>query len=67
MPAFRGKLDAGQVRALVAYVRAFGPVEAAPRNAAPVDFDRRFDRLQREFEDLRRAYRELEPRPISPR
>jgi cytochrome c6 len=65
MPSFRGKLGAEQVDALVSYVRAFGPPQAEPPNARPGDFDRRLDHLQREFEGLRRAYRELAPPPVN--
>ena len=61
MPSFRGKLSTAEVRALASYVRAFGPIPEEPQNTLSDDFDRRFDLLQREFEELRHAYRELSP------
>ena len=63
MPSFRSKLGAEEVHALASYVRAFGPLQDPPQNTPSGDFDRRLDHLQREFEELRRAYQELSPRP----
>jgi mono/diheme cytochrome c family protein len=69
MPGFRDKLGAGQAVALVSFVRSFASTSAQPQPpAAPSgDFDRRLSRLQREFEELRRAYRNLSPPPPAPR
>jgi cytochrome c oxidase cbb3-type subunit 3 len=63
MPGFRDKLRTEQAAALVSFVRSFASIPAQPLAAPPSDFDRRLSRLQREFEDLRRAYRDLSPPP----
>ena len=63
MPGFHDKLTAQQVLSLVAFVRSFAPVRAKSLDTPTEDFDRGMDRLQREFEALRRAYRELSPDP----
>jgi quinol-cytochrome oxidoreductase complex cytochrome b subunit len=55
MPAFRGRLSRAQARALVAYLRAFGPDRPGPRKKAPAgDFEERFRKLQDEWDELQR-------------
>jgi mono/diheme cytochrome c family protein len=63
MPAFRSKLGNAQVDELVAYVRAFVPSQRKSIGHQPEDFERRLAELQKEFDELRRAYRELSPPP----
>jgi mono/diheme cytochrome c family protein len=63
MPAFRSKLGTAQVDDLVAYVRAFVPSQRDSIGHQPDDFERRLAELQKEFEELHRAYRGLSPRP----
>jgi mono/diheme cytochrome c family protein len=59
MPTFDDRLDQRQARALVAYVRAFGP-GGARAAAAPDDFDARLAELRRLWDDLERQRRQLE-------
>jgi mono/diheme cytochrome c family protein len=61
MPPFRGKLVAGQVRELVARVRAFDPTRPQQATADSDDFDARFQRLLKECVDLGRQVRALSP------
>jgi mono/diheme cytochrome c family protein len=63
MPAFRDKLGAEQSRAVVDFVRGFGPAQAGSAEAPPDDFDARLSKLQQEFQSLQREYRALSPRP----
>ena len=63
MPAFRSKLGTAQVDDLVAYVRAFVPSQRDSIGHQPEDFERRLAELQKEFDELRRAYRGLSPPP----
>jgi mono/diheme cytochrome c family protein len=63
MPAFRSKLGNAQVDELVAYIRAFVPSQRESIGHQPEDFERRLAELQKEFDELRRVYRELSPPP----
>jgi mono/diheme cytochrome c family protein len=63
MPAFRSKLGTTQVDALVSYVRAFDPSHRDSGEPQPDDLERRLTELRREFDVLRRAYREISPQP----
>ncbi len=63
MPAFRSKLGNAQVDELVAYVRAFVPSQRESIGHQTEDFERRVAELQKEFDELRRAYRGLSPSP----
>jgi mono/diheme cytochrome c family protein len=63
MPAFRSKLGATQVEELVAYVRSFVPSHRDSIEPKSEDFERQLTNLRREFDLLRRAYRELSPPP----
>jgi cytochrome c oxidase cbb3-type subunit 3 len=67
MPGFRDKLSNRQAAALVSFVRSFASMPAQPPAAPSGDFDRRLGRLQREFDELRRAYRDVSPPPPAPR
>jgi mono/diheme cytochrome c family protein len=67
MPGFRDKLAAGQAARLASFVRTFSATPVAPQAAPSSDFDRRLSRLQRELEELRRAYQELSPSPTTAR
>jgi cytochrome c oxidase cbb3-type subunit 3 len=64
MPAFRGKLDADQVSALVAYIRTFDSKQDHSRSATSQRFDSNLEQLRRESEELRRAFRELANSPV---
>jgi hypothetical protein len=61
MPAFRSKIGVARVEELVAYVRSFDPSQRDPIGHQSEDFARRFAELRKEFDELRRAYRELSP------
>jgi hypothetical protein len=65
MPAFRGRIDQDQARALVAYVRAFGPASTviAPDRAPASDFEQRFRRLREEWDALQKQLDELSKKP----
>jgi len=63
MPAFRGRVDDEQAQDLAAYIRAFGPVQAAPPPAVADDFERRFRDLQEQWNELQRQLRELSRPP----
>jgi mono/diheme cytochrome c family protein len=66
MPAFRGRVTDEQAQDLVAYVRAFGPVQQRPSEAPATDFDKRFRELQRQWDELEKQLRELSPPPGKP-
>jgi mono/diheme cytochrome c family protein len=64
MPAHRGELSEEQVGDLVAHVRAFAPtrektVDTEKRRPALAGFDKRYQRLQREMNDVKRQYHDL--------
>jgi mono/diheme cytochrome c family protein len=61
MPAFRGRLSAEQARDLVAYVRAFGPPEIKRDEAPASEFEKRFQQLQDQWEELDRQLHKLPP------
>jgi hypothetical protein len=75
MPSFRGKLDRGQARELVAFIRSFDPSRAAgavagkPPVSPPAagDFEARYRQLRDEFDDLSRQMRSLSPAPRTSR
>jgi mono/diheme cytochrome c family protein len=54
MPAFGDKLSAAQARQLVAFIRALGPRQVKPDDGGASDFDKRFEQLQRQWEELRK-------------
>jgi mono/diheme cytochrome c family protein len=58
MPAFAGRVDARQARALVAHIRTFDPVRGARSAEPPSDFDERLNELQQEWQELRKQFRE---------
>jgi mono/diheme cytochrome c family protein len=59
MPAFRGKLNEGQIRDLVTYLRAFAPQPASASAGPETDFKRRFGQLTQELDDLKKQYQDL--------
>ena len=64
MPAFRGRVSEEQARDLAAYVRAFGPTTSGPQMpAAPgdADFERRFQELQRQWNELQKQLQQGTP------
>jgi mono/diheme cytochrome c family protein len=61
MPAFDDRLSDDQARELVAFIRTFGP-GTAKSTAKPVsDFEKRFQELQREYEELEKQIKALRP------
>jgi mono/diheme cytochrome c family protein len=63
MPANRGRLNEGQARDLVAFVRAFAPPGAGATALAPNEFQQEFERLQRQWEALENEIRSLKKAP----
>jgi mono/diheme cytochrome c family protein len=63
MPDFADRLGAAEAQALVAYVRRFNPPRSKPAAISADEFDRRFDELQDELQELRRQFQELHSRP----
>jgi mono/diheme cytochrome c family protein len=59
MPPFRRKLSEERARALVGYVRAFGPGRGSSGASATTDFDARFRQLEAEFEAVDKQIRAL--------
>jgi mono/diheme cytochrome c family protein len=62
MPAFDDVLDPEQARAMVAYVRAFGPATATPAALTPApaaNFTTDFRKLQEEWDELEKQYQQL--------
>ena len=66
MPAFQGRLSTEQARDLVAYVRAFGPPEPKGAEAPANDFDKRFQQLQHQWDELEKQLQQLSPRTQKP-
>jgi mono/diheme cytochrome c family protein len=60
MPAFIDQLSQEQARALVHLIRDVNPTPSAPAATSPAEFARRFQALQRELDDLRKQFRDLE-------
>jgi ubiquinol-cytochrome c reductase cytochrome b subunit len=65
MPSFRSRIDQDQARALLAYVRAFGPAPTTlpPEKEPTGDFEQRFRRLRDEWETLQKQLDELSKKP----
>ena len=61
MPSFQGRVSADQARALVAYVRAFGPPRASEAKPSESEFERRFQQLGRQWDELEKQLRALSP------
>ena len=59
MPAWRGRLTAEQVRELVAFVRTLGPGGPATGGTSTSEFARRFDELQKQWDELDRQVKAL--------
>lgn len=58
MPAFEDRLTAAQARELVALVRAYSPNRAQSSSVGETDFDKRFNLLMKQLNDLRLQPRE---------
>ena len=65
MPSFRGRLSDAQIRDLVAYLRAFGPPPTTPAEGA-TDFEKRFQKLQRQWDELEKQLQEVSPESRPP-
>jgi mono/diheme cytochrome c family protein len=64
MPAFRDHVTDTQVKALVAYIRALGPARPRPKEEAPPgDFEKRFQQLREEWDELQRQLDALKGKP----
>jgi mono/diheme cytochrome c family protein len=61
MPASRDRLSRDEARDLVAFVRAFDPMQGQPSSTTPDQFEARFRELEAEFESLRQQSRALSP------
>jgi mono/diheme cytochrome c family protein len=60
MPAFQGRLSTEQARDLIAHIRAFGPPETKVAEApGSSDFEKHFQRLQRQWDELDRQLHAL--------
>lgn len=66
LPAFRDRFSDEQAQDLAAYVRAFGPVRAAPTEAAASDFEQRYRELPERWHELQRQLQELSKPPRKP-
>jgi mono/diheme cytochrome c family protein len=61
MPSFRRKLNEKQQRALVAFLRGAAPSAPTQKpDAAPDDFDRRFEEMERELDRLKKQFYECD-------
>jgi mono/diheme cytochrome c family protein len=65
MPQFGDKLSQGDVRKLVAHIRALDPPGANQKDIPEGDYEKRFRRLQQELEELRKEFRTLAA-PVKP-
>ena len=65
MPAFGGRLNEAQVRALVAYIRALDP-KPAVATTTMTEFETRFQELEREFQALQKELDRLSATPTEP-
>ncbi len=63
MPSFKGRVSADQARDLVAYARAFGPPRIIDANPPRTDFERRFQQLGQQWDELEKQLRALSPKP----
>jgi mono/diheme cytochrome c family protein len=63
MPAFRGRIDEHQAKALVAFIRAFGPGLPTPEPEGADDFESRFRALEEQWKELQRQMNELSKPP----
>jgi quinol-cytochrome oxidoreductase complex cytochrome b subunit/mono/diheme cytochrome c family protein len=66
MPAFGSRLSTEQARDLIAYVRAFGAPEANAAAAPASDFDKRFQQLQHQWDELDKQLHRLSPQTQKP-
>jgi quinol-cytochrome oxidoreductase complex cytochrome b subunit/mono/diheme cytochrome c family protein len=61
MPSFRGRVNDDQAADLVAYVRAFGPEPVAEAPPDTDEFEKRFRKLQAEWDELQKQLHLLQP------
>jgi ubiquinol-cytochrome c reductase cytochrome b subunit len=66
MPAFGDKLKPQEIRDLIAYVRAFGPLEQKPPRPGADPSQRQYDDLQQQWNELQKQLQELSPRGGKP-
>jgi len=67
MPPFRDHFKAEQVKALLAYLRAFGPNQPRPDRAPQMsDFEEQFRQLEQELASLRKQLDELNKKAAKP-
>jgi mono/diheme cytochrome c family protein len=66
MPAFGDRMTANDIRDLVIYVRAFGPPVPAAATPRADEFDRQFQKLQEQWNQLERQIKELPPEKDKP-
>jgi cytochrome c5 len=65
MPAFQGRVTETQAKTLIRHVRGFAPTRtkkptgAARRASTTRDFERELEKLQKQYEDLKRQIEEL--------
>src|SRR5260370_37309007 len=67
MPPFRDHLKAEQVKALLAYLRRFGPTQApTDQGSNASDFEEQFRQLEQELASLRKQLDELNKKAAKP-
>jgi quinol-cytochrome oxidoreductase complex cytochrome b subunit/mono/diheme cytochrome c family protein len=70
MPAAQGRVTDDQAKALVAYIRAFGPARPKPKDeakgAVPGKFEQDFHKLEEEWAELQKRLKELKGKPAKP-
>jgi ubiquinol-cytochrome c reductase cytochrome b subunit len=66
MPSFGDRMTANDIRDLIIYVRAFGPPVPAAATPRADEFDRQFQQLQEQWNQLERQIKELPPEKDKP-
>ncbi len=61
MPANSGRVTEAEARDLAAYVRSFGPKGSAPATAGTGDFEKRFNTLQAQWDELNKELKTVTP------
>jgi mono/diheme cytochrome c family protein len=61
MPANLGRVTVGQARDLAAYIRSFGPPGSQPATAGTDDFEKRFNTLQAQWDELNKELKAVSP------
>jgi mono/diheme cytochrome c family protein len=62
MPSFRGRVDDDVAQDLVAHIRAFGPARATAKEVPPDDFEKRYRKLEQEWDELQKQLDEVSPK-----